>query len=257
VTSRDGTRIAFERSGDGPAVVLVDGALCFRSSGPMTPLAELLAPELSVYSYDRRGRGESGDTTPYAVSREIEDLEAVIAAAGGSAFVFGMSSGAVLALEAAASGLPIAKLALYEPPLAVEVADRDETEGFAERLAQLVAADRRGDAVEFFLSSGGVSAEAIDELKGGPSWPLWESVAPTLVYDDAVVGDGTVPRERAARVTVPALVANGADSPKFFQDAARATADAIPRARHRSLEGQSWGRVEPAALAPMLREFFG
>jgi pimeloyl-ACP methyl ester carboxylesterase len=256
VASRDGTPIAFERMGVGPALVLVDGALCFRSFGPMTPLAELLAPDFTVYRYDRRGRGDSGDTHPYAVAREIEDLEALIAEAGGSAYVFGMSSGAVLALEAAASGLAITKLALYEPPLSVGAEDPEEHEGFARRLEELVAAGRRGDAVEFFLASGGVPPEAIAEMRDEPSWPLFESVAPTLVYDTAVLGDGTVPRERAATIGAPALVANGGESPDFFREAAAATAQAIPGARHRVLEGQSWGQVAPEALAPVLREFF-
>jgi pimeloyl-ACP methyl ester carboxylesterase len=255
VSSRDGTRIAFERAGGGPVLVLVDGALCFRSFGPTKPLAELLAPDFTVYRYDRRGRGDSGDTAPYAVAREVEDLEAVIDASGGPAFVFGMSSGAVLALEAAASGLPISRLALYEPPLAVE-ADPQESRDFADRIEQLISADRRGDAVEFFLTSGGVPAEAVAEMRDGPSWPLWESVAPTLVYDNAVLGDGAVPRERAAAVKVPALVANGGESPDFFRQAAEATADAIPDARHRTLEGQSWGQVAPEALQPLLRRFF-
>jgi pimeloyl-ACP methyl ester carboxylesterase len=256
VTSRDGTSIAFERSGEGPVLVLVDGALCYRSFGPLTPLAKLLAPDFAVYRYDRRGRGESGDTAPYAVARELEDLEALITEAGGAASVFGLSSGAVLALEAAASGLAISKLALYEPPLAVDDADPQETKGFAERLEQLISADRRGDAVEFFLTSGGVPAESIAAMRNEPSWPLFESVAPTLVYDNSVLGDGTVPHERAATIKVPTLVANGGESPDFFRHAAQATADAIPGARYRTLEGQSWGQVAPEALAPMLRRFF-
>jgi pimeloyl-ACP methyl ester carboxylesterase len=253
VTSRDGTRIAFERAGAGPALVLVDGALCFRSFGPMAPLAELLAPDFTVYRYDRRGRGASGDTAPYAVAREVEDLEAVIAEAGSAAYVFGMSSGAVLALEAAASGLPITRLALYEPPLSV---DAGEPSDFAERIEELVVAGRNGDAVAFFMTSAGVPEEAVTAMRSDATWPLFESVAPTLVYDNAVLGDGMVPYERAAQLTVPTLVANGGDSPEFFQRAAAATAEAIPGARHRTLTGQSWGQVAPAALAPVLREFF-
>jgi pimeloyl-ACP methyl ester carboxylesterase len=256
VASRDGTRIAFERAGEGPALVLVDGALCHRSFGPMAPLAELLAPDFTVYRYDRRGRGDSGDTAPYAVAREVEDLEAVIGEAGGSAYVFGLSSGAVLALEAAAGGAPIAKLALYEPPLMVDDEHAQESEDFAERIEELVSAGRHGDAVEFFLTSAGVPAESIAEMRGASSWALFESVAPTLVYDNTVLGDGIVPYERAATLTVPALVANGGESPDFFRQAAQATADAIPGAQHRTLDGQSWGQVAPAALAPMLRQFF-
>jgi pimeloyl-ACP methyl ester carboxylesterase len=255
VASRDGTRIAYQRSGDGAPLVLVDGALCSRSFGPMVPLAALLETDFTVYRYDRRGRGDSGDSQPYAVAREVEDLEAVIAAAGGSAFVFGMSSGGALALEAAACRLPIERLAVYEPPLAVE-ADPAELSEFTDRIAELIAADRRGDAVEFFLASGGVPADALAELRSGPSWPLWESVAPTLVYDNAVLGDGEVPRDRAATVTMPTLVANGGESPDFFRQAAEAVAATVPNGQHLVLDGQSWGQVEPEALAPMLRSFF-
>jgi Alpha/beta hydrolase family/Domain of unknown function (DUF4287) len=229
VTSRDGTRIAFERSGDGPPLVLVDGALCFRAFGPTGALAELLAPRFTVYRYDRRGRGDSGDTQPYAVAREVEDLAAVIAAAGGSAHVFGMSSGAVLALEAAASGLPIGRLALYEPPLS---ADGPDPGDFGARLRQLVSEGRRGDAVEHFLTSAGVPEQAVAGMRADATWPLFESVAPTLVYDDAVLGDGTVPRERAVTLTMPALVAAGADSPEFFRRAAAGTPAATPGAQH-------------------------
>jgi pimeloyl-ACP methyl ester carboxylesterase len=188
------------------------------------------------------------------VAREVEDLAALIDAAGGSAFVFGMSSGAVLALEAAASGLPITRLALYEPPLS---AGAPEPGDFGATLERLVSEGRRGDAVAFFLTSAGVPEEAVAQMRSDPTWALFESVAPTLVYDNAVLGDGTVPRERAATLALPALVASGGESPGFFRAAAEATAAAIPGARHRSLEGQSWGRVAPEALAPVLREFFG
>jgi pimeloyl-ACP methyl ester carboxylesterase len=255
VTSRDGTSIAVGQTGDGPALVLVDGALCHSRFGPMPALTEHLAPHFTVHAYDRRGRGESGDTPPYAVEREVEDLAAVIEATGGPARVFGLSSGAALALEAAASGLPIAKLALYEPPFAVEPEDPEESRAYNERLAELIAEGRNGDAVAHFLGSAGVPPEALEEMRAQPSWPSFEAVAPTLLYDHAVLGDGAVPAARAAAVTAPTLVANGADSPPFFQDAARATAAAIPGAEHRALEGQSWGRVEPAPLAELLVRF--
>jgi pimeloyl-ACP methyl ester carboxylesterase len=252
-TSRDGTPIAFERSGEGPVLVLVDGALSYRRFGPSAGLADVLSSRFTVYTYDRRGRGESGDAAPYAVAREVEDLEALIAAAGGSAYVLGLSSGAALALEAAASGLAIAKLALYEPPFTLEA---DHTDDFGGRLEELLAAGRLGDAVEWFLTGAGVPAEAIAGMRREPSWARFEAIAPTLGYDNAVLGDGTVPYERAAKVTVPALVAHGAESPEFFRQAAKAAAEAIPGARHRAVVGQSWGRVEPAALVPVLSDFF-
>jgi pimeloyl-ACP methyl ester carboxylesterase len=254
VQSRDGTTIAFDRSGDGPPLVLVDGALSHRRLGPMARLAEPLAADFTVFAYDRRGRGESGDTAPYAVVREVEDLAAVIDAAGGAAAVFGLSSGAALALEATASGLPVTRLALYEPPYGLEP---DEDPAYLERLRELLAAGRRGDAVEWFLSNAGVPPEALAEMRSQPEWPAFEAVAPTLAYDHAVLGDGAVPRERAARITVPTLVANGGESPDFFARAAQATAEAIPGAEHRVLEGQAWGRADVAALAPVLKAFFG
>jgi pimeloyl-ACP methyl ester carboxylesterase len=255
-TSRDGTTIAFTRAGEGPALVLVDGALSYRGFGAMAGLADVLASYFTVYTYDRRGRGESGDTAPYAVDREVEDLEALITEAGGSPYVCGLSSGAVLALEAAAYGLAISKLALYEPPLARGGGDLHETSDFTVRLEGLLAAGRRGDAVEWFFTNAGVPPEAIAEMREEPEWQMFEAIAPTLGYDNAVLGDGTVPRERAAKVTVPTLVANGAESPAFFHQGAQATADAIRDARHRTLEGQSWGRVAPEALASALTEFF-
>jgi pimeloyl-ACP methyl ester carboxylesterase len=256
VTSRDGTTIGFECNGEGPPLVLVDGALSYRGFGAMGGIAEALSPRFSVYAYDRRGRGESGDTSPYAVERELEDLQAVLGEAGGSAHVCGLSSGAVLALEAAANGLPITKLALYEPPLTVDGEDLEHASEFNRQLDELLLADCRGDAVELFFDSAGVPAEAIVEMRTQPEWPLYEGVAPTLAYDTAVLGDGTVPREQAAKVRVPTLVANGAESPDFFHEAARATADAIPGARHLAVEGQSWGQVQPEALARVLVEFF-
>ena len=178
-TSRDGTTIAFDRLGQGPTVVLVDGALSHRGLGPMARLAEVLAEDFTAIRYDRRGRGQSGDTAPYATAREVEDLDAVIAAAGGSASVCGLSSGAALALEAAAAGVPVAKLALYEPPFDVDSAEPQD-EAYVRRLRELIDAGRGGDAVEWFLSNAGVPAEALAEMRTQPEWPLFEAVAPTL-----------------------------------------------------------------------------
>src|SRR5256885_6744806 len=174
VRSADGTLIAFERSGEGPAVIVVEGAFCDR--GTSAPLAALLAPHFTVFAYDRRGRGDSGDTAPYAVARELQDLDAVIAAAGGSAFAYGMSSGAVLALEAAARGSAISKLALYEPPL---IPGRPD---FAARLAELVAAGRKGAAAEYFMTEAvGIPGEVVAQIRQAPMWPGMERIAHTLV----------------------------------------------------------------------------
>jgi pimeloyl-ACP methyl ester carboxylesterase len=255
VTSADGTVIAYERTGSGPALVLVDGALCHRAAGPMRPLAALLRDGFAVYAYDRRGRGESSDTTPYAVDREIEDLQAVIGEAGGSAYVYGISSGAALALAAAAAGPSITKVALYEPPFMAEVEDGTRIKEYTERLGELLDARRDGDAVELFMTNVGVPAQAVAGIRAQPGWAMLEAIAPTLAYDDRVLGDGSVPRDLASTITVPALVLAGADSPQSLQQAAKATADALPTAEHLTLEGQTHD-VSPDALAPVLAAFF-
>jgi len=256
VTSNDGTQIACEKSGIGPAVILVDGALCSRSFGPMSKLAELLSPHFTVYAYDRRGRGDSGDTQPYALTREIEDIEALIEEAGGSAFVFGTSSGACLSLEAAIQlGDKIKKLAMYEAPYNSEKAVQQVWKEYRKQLAELLAADRRGDAAALFMKSVGTPDEQIEGMRQSPIWPMFEAVAPTLAYDAAALGeDRSVPIQRASRVTVPALVMNGTTIP-FMRDTAQALANAMPHAEHCTLEGQSHD-VNLEVIAPVLVEFF-
>ena len=256
VTSTDGTTIAYERSGSGPPVILVDGAMCYRGAGPMRPLAALLQESFTVYTYDRRGRGESSDTLPYVVAREVEDLQALIACAGGESYVYGISSGAALALVTAARGPGITKLALYEPPFMAEVEDGARIKEYTHRLHELLAAGRRGDAVALFMAYVGMPAQAIDGIRTQPAWTMLEAVAPTLAYDDDVLAGGLVPRDLAATITVPALVAAGGASPDGLQQAAKATADALPAAQHRTLDRQTHD-VAPDALAPVLIEFFG
>ncbi|HZD56201.1 MAG TPA: alpha/beta hydrolase [Anaerolineales bacterium] len=257
VTSKDGTSIAFDQSGKGPAIILVGGAFQHRAIDPQTAqLAALLAQHFTVFHYDRRGRGDSGDTQPYAIEREIEDLEALIKAAGGSACVFGMSSGGALALEAAARGLAITKLALYEPPFnSGDDNARQASENYTRQLTALLAESRRGDAVALAMTTFGAPAEAIAGMRETPVWSMFESVAPTLAYDNAIMGDGSVPAQRMASVTVPTLVLDGGASPAFMHSAAQAAADALPKAQHRTLEGQTHD-VAPDALAPVLAEFF-
>src|SRR5688500_11275911 len=239
-TSNDGTEIAYDKRGNGPPVILVDGALCYRSFGPMPQLAELLAPHFTVYNYDRRGRGDSGDTQPYAVTREIEDIEALIDEAGGSAFVFGTSSGGCLALEAAIQlGDKIKKLAMYEPTYNSDKAVRPAWKEYRQELAELLAADRRGDAAALFMKSVGTPDDQVDGMRHAPIWPMFEAVAPTLAYDAAVLGeDRSVPVGRAAKIVAPSLVMNGTVIP-FMLDTAQALARAIPNAQHRTLEGQT------------------
>jgi pimeloyl-ACP methyl ester carboxylesterase len=254
VRSRDGTSIAFERSGRGPALAIVDGAMCSRQFGPSEATAAALSADFTVYRYDRRGRGDSTDTPPYAVAREVDDLEALIAEAGGSAFAYGISSGAALALEAAASGIPITRLALFEPPYTAERGDASQQEEETLRMAKLLDDGRRGEAVTLFFSWVGMPDEAIAEMRSSPVWPALEAVAPTIAYDDKVMRDGTVPRERAARVSVPTIVIAGSLSSEDLRRAAQDVAGAIPQARLRTLEGQSH-TASPESLAPILVEF--
>ncbi len=260
VTSKDGTKIAYDKRGTGPAVILVDGALCYRSFGPMTHLAELLAPHFSVYAYDRRGRGDSSNSKPYAVEREVEDIGALIKETGGSAFLFGTSSGGCLALEAAIRlGDKIRKLAIYEPPYNSEKAAGPDWQKYRKQLAELLAADRRGDAVALFMKFVGTPPDQIDGMRQAPMWPMFEAVAPTLAYDAATMGeDRTVPIDRAARVKIPVLVMDGGASKQmipFMHVTATALAKAIPHAQQRTLDGQTHD-VNLEVLAPVLTEFF-
>jgi pimeloyl-ACP methyl ester carboxylesterase len=257
VTSRDGTRIAFDTRGAGPAVILVDGALGYRSFGSSGRLADLLAPTLRVTAYDRRGRGESGDTLPYALEREIEDLEALVEEAGGSASLYGISSGACLALEAAIRlQSKIERLALYEAPYASGPDTARDWRGYREQLDALLAEGRTGDAVALFMGFVGTPTEMIAGMRQAPMWTQLEAVARTLPYDAEAMGeDRSVPIGRAADVTAVALVMNGSESPPFMSEAAEALTLAIPGARHVTLEGQRHD-VSPEALSPVLAEFF-
>jgi len=256
LTSADGTAIAYERTGAGPALILVDGAMCHRASGPMRPLAAALSPTFTVFTYDRRGRGESSDTPPYAVAREVDDLRALVAVAGGRAGVYGLSSGAALALRTAAGGTGITRLALYEPPFLAEIDNGARAKAeYTRRLDELLGAGRRGDAVTLFMTYVGVPEPAIAGLRAQPGWAAFEAIAPTLPYDEAVLGDGHVPRDIAAAIVVPTLVLGGGASPARLQQAAKATAAAIPTAEHRTLDGQTHD-VAPDAIAPVLAEFF-
>jgi pimeloyl-ACP methyl ester carboxylesterase len=254
VTSKDGTIITYDRMGQGAPVILVNGALVDRQSN--LPLAEALKQHFTLFNYDRRGRGTSGDTPPYAVEREIDDIDALIGAAGGSAFLFGFSSGAALALEAAASGLAIRKLALWEPPYILEGSRPPPPVDNAKTLIDLVAAGRRGDAVEFFmLKIVGLPPESVSDARSQPSWSALEAIAHTLVYDTTILNDYSLPIVSAARVKMPTLVsAGGADFP-WMRESAQALAELIPDAKTHFLDGQGHG-VDPSVLAPVLIEFF-
>ncbi len=257
VTSKDGTRIAYDKTGAGPAVILVDGAMGYRGSFGLGQFAALLADQFTVITYDRRGRGESGDTLPYAVGCEIEDIEALIDEAGGSACVFGISSGGALVLEAAlALGSKVKKLAMYEAPYNDDETARKAWKEYTQRLGELLAADRRGDAVALFMKLVGAPDEGVAQMRQTPMWPVLVAVAPTLAYDAACLGEyASVPSERAASVAVPALVMDGGASYPFMHVTALALAKAIPHAQHRTLEGQTH-EVAAEAIAPVLAAFF-
>ncbi|MGW4475193.1 alpha/beta fold hydrolase [Nonomuraea sp. NPDC004354] len=255
-TSADGTSIVFDRLGSGPVVVLVHGAVTDRSHPTLAEVARALSPWFTVVNYDRRGRGGSGDTRPYAVQREIEDLAAVITATGGSAMVFGGSSGAALALEAAAQLPAITCLALWEPPYHVDPTAPYLPDDFASRLTALIEAGRPGDAVELFMvQAAEVPADAVAAMRTHPTWTHLEAIARTLAYEAEIMRPGNRLPTVAATLTQPTLVLDGGDSPAWMRNAGTAVARTIPAACHRLLPNQSHD-VAAHALAPELLEFF-
>lgn len=258
VRSGDGTAIAYEQHGDGPALIVVDGATTTRRSESKSQLIELLSPRLTVYVYDRRGRGDSGDTAPYAVEREIEDIAAVIGEAGGSAALYGHSSGACLALEAALAlgSVQVSKLAMYEAPYDNDPAAREGWERYLADMTAALADGRPGDAAALFMAFVGTPADEIESMRRAPFWPGIEAVAPTLAYDHAALlgKDRSVPAGRASSITVPTLVMHGGDGAPFMAETARTLARIIPGAKLRTLAGQGHN-VSPQALAPVLLEF--
>jgi pimeloyl-ACP methyl ester carboxylesterase len=260
VTSKDGTSIAYERRGGGPAVVLVGGGLDDGSEN--AALVPELARHFTVYNYARRGRGDSGDTVPYAVAREVEDLAALVDQAGGRAHVFGASSGGALVLEAAAAGLSVDRIAVYEVPYMSDDAMAKHWSTYVDELTALLADDRRSDAVELFMRLAGSSGEDVTAARESPFWPGLTALAPTLAHDAACLGDGLPPAGRLARVTQPTLVATGGIpdqhmddlQPGFFDAAADAIASALPNAERRVVEGQSH-IAEPTAFTAVLERF--
>jgi alpha-beta hydrolase superfamily lysophospholipase len=256
VTSADGTAIGFDQSGTGPAVILVQGALMNRSDPVMTGIADGLSRWFTVFNYDRRGRGDSGDTRPYAVRRETEDLAALIAVAGGSAAVFGGSSGAGLVVRAAARNPAVTRLALWEPPYHVDDTAPRLPHDFAAQLDDLVAAGRRADAVELFLvQAAEASPRDVAAMRGQPFWPAMEAAAQTLAYEAFVMGpDNELPSGLLAGIAQPTLVLNGGASPAWMGRAGKAVTNAIPGAVRRVLEGQPH-YAAPGAIVPELLEF--
>lgn len=260
VQSQDGTTIAFDTRGAGPPLILVDGGFGHRAFGPNAALAPLLAHHFTVVTYDRRGRGDSGDTPPYVVQREVDDIQALVTEVGGSAFVYGISSGGALALEAARHLPAITKLALYELPFVVDDSRRPIPPDFTARLSALIASGRRGTAVTYFMRKGvGVPALVVALMHVTPAWSKLTALAHTIPYDAAILGDTgagkPLPARRWASVTAPTLVVDGGKSPTWTRHAMRALADTLPNATYRTLPGQTH-LVKPAALAPVLVEFF-
>jgi pimeloyl-ACP methyl ester carboxylesterase len=252
VESKDGTRIAFEKAGKGPSLVIVGGALADRNGGK--PLAGKLEDRFTVYTYDRRGRGKSSDTKPYDVEREIEDLGALIEQAGRQAYLYGVSSGAALALQSAAKLGParVPKLALYEPPYGQDERDFNEQKS---RVNQLVKMGKPGDAAAFFLSAIGTPPQVLEEMKRAPAWQGITKMDFTLTYDYEVLGNGSVP-DTARLITIPTLVMVGEKSTDFMHRTADRIAELVPNAKRKTVEGQAH-QAAPEVVVPLLVEFFG
>ncbi|SHE10748.1 Uncharacterized hydrolase SAV2581 [Chlamydia abortus] len=254
IISKDGTRIAYQKQGNGPAIVLVSSAAADHRDA--AGLAEQLADHFTVYNYDRRGRGQSSDTTPYAVEREIEDIEALIREAGGNASLFGSSSGAVLALDAANKlGNQVSKLYLYEPPFIINDSRKPVSAEYIDQLNKFVETGQRSEAVEYYMTEAvGIPTEYIEYMKADPSWKSMESMAHTLVYDGMIMGETQsgkpLPTGRWEG-SVPTLVMTGENSESLFHDAAKALAELLPLAEHHTLSGQDHSAVmmAPGVLA--------
>jgi pimeloyl-ACP methyl ester carboxylesterase len=255
VTSKDGTSIAYEKLGQGPALVIVCGVLGDHQQHE--GLTRLLAEYFTVYNIDRRGHGESGFTAPYAVEREIEDIDALITQAGGSAFVYGSSGPGVLCMYAAAAGLTpkMKKLAVWEPPYILEGTRPPVPQDYQEQLAKMLREGRKGDMIELFLTKAvGMPAEFVAPMRQAPFWAAQEALAPTLVYDATLMGDFSLPKERIAKATVEMLVIDGGTVP-WLSQAAQAVADTMTHAHRRTLAGQPHN-VADEAMAPVLIEYF-
>ncbi|WP_326565628.1 alpha/beta hydrolase [Amycolatopsis rhabdoformis] len=258
--STDGTTLGYTRIGTGPALVLVDGAMCYRGSTPNDAIAKELAGRFTVFTYDRRGRGESGNTLPYSVEREVEDLAAIVKEAGGEAGLFGISSGAVLALEAAHRGVPVNRVAVYEPPFVVDGTREALTAGYTAKLEKAVADGNSGEAVRLFMRVGvGLPGPMVAMMRLMPAWPKLKRVAFTLPYDNAVM-DGNqagrpLPDERWSGIAAPSLVVDGGKSPQWMRNGVAQLAQRLPGSTYRTLPGQTH-LVKAQALAPVLAEFF-
>ena len=253
--SKDGTSIAYYKNGSGPAVILVDGAFCSKDFGPMPGIAALLAENFTVISYDRRARGESGDTKPFAIEREIEDINALIEVAGGSACLFGISSGAILCVRAVAYGLNIKKLALLEPPF-VGNKDNKRPADAAQQLSRMIADGEKGNAVKFYLKKViGLPAIIVFILRLTPNWPKMKAMANSLPYDAAICGNFNVPKDLVASITIPTIVIDSKQSPDILRNAVQEVATVLTNGKRLSLKGKPHD-VPPKVLVPELVNFY-
>jgi pimeloyl-ACP methyl ester carboxylesterase len=253
--SKDGTHIAYDKIGSGPVVILVDGAFCSKNFGPMPKITPLLAKSFTVFTYDRRARGDSGDTKPFAVEREIDDIKALINIAGGTACLFGISSGAILAVQAVASGLNITKLALFEPPYVGNTKHRIP-ENAVEHLTQMIAEGKKGAAVKFYLRKVmGLPAILTFILSLTPNWSKMKANANSLPYDAAVCGDFNMPLEQINSITIPTMVIDSEKSPKVLRNAVQEVAGALPNGQQKTLKGTVHD-VPPKILVPVLVNFY-
>jgi pimeloyl-ACP methyl ester carboxylesterase len=256
VISKDGTKIAYKINGNGPVVILVDGAFCSKDFGPTPKLVPVLANNFTVISYDRRARGDSSDTQPYSVQREIEDIEALINIGRGTAYLYGVSSGAVLCIEAVASGLPVKKLVIFEPPYFTEARRHEPPPDSERQLNQMIAEGRKKDAVKFYLRKViGVPAIVPFILRLTPNWSKMIANANSLPYDAAVMGNFKVPKNVLASINIPVMVIASAKSPQSLRKPSQIVAELLPAGTQKILKGQIHN-VSPKTLVPELIEFY-
>jgi len=259
-TSKDGTKIAYSKTGKGEPLVLVDGAFCHRNFGANEKLPQYLASHFMVYSYDRRGRADSNEILPYSVEKEYEDLQAVINEAGGNAYVYGISSGAALVLEAANYGVKIRKMALYEAPYIIDDSRKPLPDKYFETLSNLIKDKKNGKAIEYFFKAGiGLPSFVVLLMRLMPAWKKMKQLAPTLIYDNKILGDTgsgkPFSKEKWKNATMSALVISGSKSDKWSQNSMKHLATVLPNAKHYTLIGQTH-IVNPKVLAAVLINFF-
>ena len=258
INSKDGTLIAFDKFGKGPALILVDGAITMRSSPSKPILCKLLEPYFTVYNYDRRGRGDSGDTYPYSVKREIEDIEAIVDLSGGTACLYGHSSGGALALEAALElDSKIKKLAIYEVPYNDDKKDQPAWKEYLRVLGKALSEGRKGDAVALFLKFLGAPVDRIEGMMHSPVWTAFEGLAPTLAYDHIILlsDDLSIPGNKVHKIKIPSLIMSGNAGFPFMKETALTLSQIIPNAKLLIFKDQQHN-LSPDVLAPALIEFF-